>query len=125
MTDPVDPAFVRDFQQSTLARPVPPAFFETVVAESLKMPAHAWQAVLRGLLGEDFTHEVHTIRAPTLVLWGDRDVFASRAEQEALAAAIPAARLKAWAGAGHALHWEDPDRAAAEIAAFVAAASSS
>ncbi len=122
MTDPADPAFVRDFQHSTLARPVPPAFFEMVVAESLKMPAHAWRSVLRGLLDEDATPELRRIAAPTLVLWGGRDVFTARADQEALAAAIPAARLVVWPDAGHALHWEDPGRAAAEITAFVAAA---
>jgi pimeloyl-ACP methyl ester carboxylesterase len=35
LTDPVDAGFVRAFQQSTLARPVPHAFFDTVVQESL------------------------------------------------------------------------------------------
>jgi hypothetical protein len=39
LTDPVDPAFVREFQRSTLAQPVPSAFFEMIVDESMKMPA--------------------------------------------------------------------------------------
>lgn len=39
LTDPVDPEFVRDFQESTIAKPVLQAFFETVVQESLKVPA--------------------------------------------------------------------------------------
>jgi pimeloyl-ACP methyl ester carboxylesterase len=39
LTDPIDPGFVREFQESTLARPVSPAFLDTVVRESLKVPA--------------------------------------------------------------------------------------
>jgi pimeloyl-ACP methyl ester carboxylesterase len=46
LTDPIDPDFVREFQESTLARPVPPAFLETVVRESLKLPARVWKAAL-------------------------------------------------------------------------------
>jgi pimeloyl-ACP methyl ester carboxylesterase len=122
MTDPVDPQFVRDFQQSTLARPVQPAFFETVVAESLKMPAQVWRAILQGLLAEDFTGALGRITAPAVILWGDRDVFAARRDQEALASAIRGAQLVVYPGAGHALHWEHPHRAAADIAAFIAGA---
>jgi hypothetical protein len=32
LTDPIDQRFVREFQQSTLAKPVPQAFFEVVSA---------------------------------------------------------------------------------------------
>ncbi len=39
LEDPVSAEFAREFQESTLARPIPPAFLETVVAESLKVPA--------------------------------------------------------------------------------------
>ena len=49
LSDPVDPAFVREFQVSTLARPVPPEFLETVINESLHVPARIWRATL-----EDF-----------------------------------------------------------------------
>jgi non-heme chloroperoxidase len=118
LADPVDPSFVRDFQQSTLAQPVPPAFFEMVVAESLKLPAHVWRTTLRGLLDDDFADDPARIAAPTLILWGDKDVFAVHAEQLALQAAIPGARLITYAGAGHALHWEEPERAAMDVATF-------
>ncbi len=36
--DPVDRSFVVEFQESTLAQPVPAAFFETVIQESLEGP---------------------------------------------------------------------------------------
>jgi pimeloyl-ACP methyl ester carboxylesterase len=41
-------------------------------------------------------------------------------EQESLRAAIPGARLVTYAGAGHSPHWEEPERFAAQLAAFVA-----
>jgi pimeloyl-ACP methyl ester carboxylesterase len=47
LTDPIDPSFVREFQESTLAQPVSPAFLDTVVQESLKVPARVWQAALK------------------------------------------------------------------------------
>lgn len=115
LTDPVDPAFVRDFQHSTLARPVAAEFVETVIAESLKMPAHAWREALRSMLNEDRTEWLGAITVPTLIIWGDRDDFAGGAEQDRLVKAIPGARLAVHAGAGHAPHWEDPVRVANDI----------
>jgi non-heme chloroperoxidase len=121
LEDPVDPAFVREFQVSTLALPVPPEFLDTVVAESLKLPARVWRAVLReALLDADFSGELGTIQAPTLIFWGDRDSM-TQGGQGALSAAIPGSRRLVYAGAGHGLHWELPERFAADLAAFVRA----
>jgi pimeloyl-ACP methyl ester carboxylesterase len=106
LTDPIDPAFVREFQESTLARPVPAPFFDTVVQESLKVPARVWRAAFDGFFGDDVAGE------------GDRDAFRSRADEEALLAAVPGSRLVVYEGAGHGLHWEEPERFAADLAAF-------
>lgn len=118
LADPVDPAFVRAFQQSTLAQPVPPDYFEMVVSESLKLPAHTWRSALRGQIDEDLG-ALPAIKAPTLILWGDRDSICDHAGQQALQASIPHARHITYRGAGHALHWEEPTRAASDIAAFI------
>jgi non-heme chloroperoxidase len=117
--DPVDPDFVREFQESTATQPVPAEFMEAVVAESRKVPARVWQATLKGLLDAEAPAETGTITAPTLILWGDRDSLCTRRDQEALVAAISGARLVALQGTGHAVHWEQPERVAAELAAFV------
>lgn len=117
-TDPIDPAFVREFQESTLARPVPPEFLETVVRESLKLPARVWRVVLReGLLDADFSTELSKIRAPTLIIWGDQDGL-TREGQEALRTAIVGSRFVVYPGGGHGPHWEEPERFAADLAAF-------
>ena len=118
LTDPVDPAFVREFQESTLARPVPPAFLDTIVRESLKVPARVWRAVFASFLEADFSAQLGEIKVPTLIVWGDRDAICPRSEQEALAAAIAEAQLVVYADAGHALHWEEPERFAADLVAF-------
>jgi len=118
LTDPIDPGFVREFQQSTLAQAVPQALLDTVVQESLKVPARVWQAALAALLDTDFSGELGKITAPTLIVWGDQDAFFLRREQEALAAAIAGAQLMVYPGAGHGFHWEEPARFAADLVAF-------
>jgi non-heme chloroperoxidase len=120
LSDPVDPGFVREFQVSTLARPVPPEFLEIVVGESLHVPARVWRDTFKGFLEtEDFSHELAGVAAPTLIAWGELDTYAVRADQDALREAIPGSRLVTYPGAGHAFHWEDPGRFAADLVAFV------
>lgn len=119
LTDPVDPDFIREFQESTLAKPVPPAFFETVRQESAKLPARVWRAAFEGFLADDFSGELGKISAPALIVWGDQDVFCRRSDQDALLAAIGGSRLVTYSGVGHAPHWEEPDRFAADLRTFV------
>jgi pimeloyl-ACP methyl ester carboxylesterase len=120
LRDPIDPGFVLEFQQSTIAQPVEPAFLQLVVEESRKLPARVWQAALAGLMESDLSVELGGIAAPTLLAWGDRDEIATREEQRRLLAAISAARLATYRGVGHAPHWEVPARVAADIANFAA-----
>lgn len=122
LSDPVPRAFAEAFQRSTLVQPVAPALLDMVVAESLETPVHVWRAALRGLLEADHAAELHRITQPTLVVWGGRDTLFPWPDQEALLAAIPAARLEVYAEAGHGLHWEEPERFARDLAAFVEAA---
>lgn len=120
MADPIDPGFVREFQQSTLAQPVPASLLDTAVQESLKVPARIWQATFAGFLEDACAGQFAMIAAPTLLVWGDRDALVPRADQDALLRAIPASRLVVYEGAGHAPHWEEPERFAADLAAFIA-----
>ena len=53
------------------------------------------------------------------VLWGAHDALVTRADQEALVSAVRDSRLIVYERAGHALHWEEPERFAADVAAFV------
>jgi pimeloyl-ACP methyl ester carboxylesterase len=120
-TDPIDQKVVREFQQSTLTRPVPVEFFETIVSESLQLPARVWKAALEPYLTTDFSDRLAEIAVPTLLIWGDRDGFTLQAEQEALNRAIGGSRLMTYRGTGHCPHWEEPERYAADVTAFVRA----
>jgi non-heme chloroperoxidase len=116
LDDPVDAAFVREFQGSPrLSR----ARLETMVQESLKMPARVWRDVFAVIMDADFSAELSRIQAPTLIVWGDQDPLCSEREQEALTALIANSRLKVYAGGGHNLHWEEPRRFAADLVTFV------
>jgi non-heme chloroperoxidase len=86
LRDPVDPGFVQEFAVSTLARPVPQAFFETIVLENLNVPAFVWRATFEGLMTDE-SLEFYTTKAPTLIIWGAQDTILARSDQEALAAA--------------------------------------
>jgi pimeloyl-ACP methyl ester carboxylesterase len=117
--DSVTSEFARAFQQSSLAVPIPSDFFEGVVEESLKVPAHVWKGALQAMLEDDETDRLHEISAPTLIIWGDQDGFAGRSDQALLTGAIPNARLEIHPGIGHAPHWEDLDAVVAKIVAFI------
>ncbi|QIG50221.1 alpha/beta hydrolase [Nordella sp. HKS 07] len=118
LEDPVDPEFVRSFQESTLAQPVPGTFFDGILFESAKVPARVWRGALRSMLSEDRSDRLHRIVAPTLIVWGDRDNICSREHQDLLLRGIPRARLSVYEGAGHGPHWENPKPIAAEIIAL-------
>ena len=107
LTDPVDPAFIREFQMSTTYRPVPPAFFEQVVFESEKLPARVWKQVIAGIW--DFQPQ-WPITCPTTILGGDRDAVFSVEEQTSLFLATERSTLHIEHGIGHDLHWEAPER---------------
>jgi non-heme chloroperoxidase len=119
MSDPVDPAFVTDFQRGTLAQPVPAPFFDTAVKASLKLPARVWKAVCEEcILQSDHVARLSEIDVPTLILCGANDTFAID-DQAALTAAIPGSRLEIYPSAGHALHWEEPGRFAIDLVRFI------
>jgi pimeloyl-ACP methyl ester carboxylesterase len=116
LTDPVALAFVREFQESTVARPVPADFMSRVIASSARVPARVWQAVLDGLLAYE---PGPPPTCPTLVLGGSLDGLFSVAEQEAAAAAIPGSRLELVEGVGHCLQWENPEKFVGLLTNFV------
>jgi len=63
------------------------------------------------------------IAAPTLVLAGTADRVVGPRAAALLASAIPGSVLRLVAGAGHALHWDHPDRVAAAVVDITALAS--
>ena len=62
------------------------------------------------MTGWDFSHELRAIRSPTLVVWGARDRIAPPRTGQALASAIPQARLVVLDAVAHAPQIEAPAR---------------
>jgi pimeloyl-ACP methyl ester carboxylesterase len=95
------------------------AWFKLFVGESMKLPARVWKAIANGFMSVDYTKELSNINKPALILWGDRDIICPENGQKTLANGIKNARLIVYEGTGHALHWEEPERFARDIALFV------
>ena len=120
LPDPIPVQFARDFQASTAFRPIPPDFFDRIIEESLKLPPRLWRLAIDRLVEYDDAKELARIKAPTQLLWGDKDALFSRIEQQGFIDALPTARLSIYEETGHCPNWEQPERVAADIAALVA-----
>jgi pimeloyl-ACP methyl ester carboxylesterase len=120
LEDPVPAEFAREFQESTIYRPIPEEFLSTAVSESLKLPTHVWHNYMeRIILAGGHAVQLREINAPTLLLWGKQDAFFPREEQEQLASTIPDARLEVYHETGHAVHWERPEQVVQDLEAFM------
>lgn len=120
LTEPVDPAWVR----KSLAwfprfHPVPPWYIDGRVQDGVRIPAYVWRETLAGLVSARPPTDTATITAPTLIMWGARDELLTREDQQALAAATPASRLIVYQDTGHLVLWEQPERVASDLTAFV------
>jgi non-heme chloroperoxidase len=116
---PTEPAFARDFQTSVVHAAVPAEFMERMYDQILRAAPHMWPLAAEAIYSADTAAALPRIKAPTLVVWGDQDALLLRADQETLLARLPNARLVVFAGSGHTPHWEDPERFAKELVAFV------
>lgn len=63
---------------------------------------------MASLLEAPLTEALGAVRAPALVITGERDVFCPPRASELIHARIAGARLEIVPALGHCLHWEDP-----------------
>jgi len=120
LTDPIDAGFAREWQLSTLARPIPEDYLDTIVVETQKVPSRVWREAFTGFLETpDFSGDLARVNAPTLILWGDQDTYTPRASQHRLHALIPGAKLEIYEGNGHAVHWESPVEITGALVSFL------
>lgn len=100
LNDPVGEEFVASFQQSTLANPVPATYLQTVIRESLKVPARVWKSAGAGLFKADYVPELRGYAKPALIVWGDKDVFCPKKDQELLNDALKGSQTAGVQGYG-------------------------
>lgn len=111
--------FAHDFQVSTTYKPLAPEFLQTVVKESQKMPGRVWREVVTEMLAPEGTAELKKVKTPTLILWGDKETYCPRSEQDALVSSLRNSALKVYPETGHALHWERPEQFAKDLQEFI------
>jgi pimeloyl-ACP methyl ester carboxylesterase len=120
LQDPVPEQFAREFQVSTIHRPIPDEFLDTAVATSLRLPARVWRGIMAGMLATAPAPELDRLGIPTLALSGERDAVFPPAARRALLAQLPGARSVTYPATGHAPHWERPEIFAADLVGFLA-----
>ncbi|MFE3454226.1 alpha/beta fold hydrolase [Nonomuraea sp. NPDC059194] len=79
----------------------------TAMEQSIRLPGYRHAAA--SMAGTDHDDVLGSITAPTLVVVGDQDTVTGVAESEAIAAAVPGARLAIIEGAGHLANQERPE----------------
>jgi pimeloyl-ACP methyl ester carboxylesterase len=72
------------------------------------------------LVPSDPTATLQAVRAPTLLIWGDRDAMIPPANAQDFLRTLPRARLVTVPGAGHLPQEEDPGAALPALRAFLA-----
>jgi 3-oxoadipate enol-lactonase len=79
-------------------------------ADLIATPREGYAACCEALAALDLTAELGRIAAPTLVIAGADDVATPPAYGEAIAAAVPGARLEILADAAHLANLERPEQ---------------
>jgi pimeloyl-ACP methyl ester carboxylesterase len=102
----------------TIAR-LPPAAAATVLSDVVGRSPVALLRAAGELLVIEHAADLARIRAPTLLLWGDRDVLVPVSGARELAERIGGARLRVIRGAGHVPMLDRPDAVVAELTAFL------
>lgn len=119
LKDPVNPLFIREFQESTIARKVSSSFLEAVIQESQKLEPEVWKQTIYGLMKADYELALSAYTKPVLLIWGEKDMLVPLDDQERLIKALPDARLHRYEKTGHAVHWERPGQVVGDITAFL------
>jgi non-heme chloroperoxidase len=119
LTDPIDRAFAEGFQRGTAVRPVPEEMMKIFIDETSKVPAYVWKGVASGWSTSNYYNKLDKFNKPALIIWGDKDGFCTKADQDLLNRSLKGSTLKIYEGTGHAIHWEEPQRFATDITEFI------
>ncbi|MDE2197673.1 MAG: 3-oxoadipate enol-lactonase [Rhodospirillales bacterium] len=110
---------------AVMARWVTPGFIDAPPARGLRAmllrtDPEGYAGAAEAIAAADLTAATSRLCLPTLVLVGDQDLATPLASAEAMAAAIPGARLHVLANAAHLPTVEQPDAVTAAMAEFLA-----
>jgi pimeloyl-ACP methyl ester carboxylesterase len=128
LKDPIDadsPFMIAWWDSPT---PVDPEFIRRQRRDSAAIPLAVWLAVLdEGLptatAYADLQSTLPRLKAPTLLIWGNKDPIMEEPVRKTLKEALPGAEVKIFEGLGHNPFWENPPAVARVINAFLGAGS--
>ncbi|MBB2200075.1 alpha/beta fold hydrolase [Gluconacetobacter tumulisoli] len=122
LRDPIDPesAFMKEWWSSPT--PVDPAFLARQREDAARIPAKVWLAILdQGLASTNIQAGLPRLRAPTLLIWGEKDPIMLPEVRQTLIDALPQAKRAIFPGLGHNPFWEKPRAVADTIDSFLLA----
>jgi pimeloyl-ACP methyl ester carboxylesterase len=97
-----------------------PSFLPVLVRDALRTgPATLWRAA-RDILAGDVREDLRRIRAPTLLIWGERDTLVPPAIGDLLRGEIPGSRLLVLERAAHVPMFDRPKEFNAALLSFLA-----
>ena len=97
-----------------------PSFLPVLVRDALRTgPATLWRAA-RDILAGDVREDLRRIRAPTLLIWGERDTLVPPAIGDLLRGEIPGSRLLVLERAAHVPMFDCPKEFNAALLSFLA-----
>jgi pimeloyl-ACP methyl ester carboxylesterase len=115
--DPDSPFMVEWWASPT---PVNEEFIRRQRRDAARIPLAVWLAVLEQGLGTgDIQAALPKLQAPTLLIWGSKDPIMAEDVRQSLRDALPAAKVKVFAGLGHNPFWEEPEAVAKVINAYL------
>ena len=119
LEDPVSDEFIKQAQCEQIVHEVADICLDAILHESYKVPARVLKDSMLGMLSENHRHRLREIDVPTLICFGDGDIYFTFKDQQQLVAAIPGAIFKSYKGVGHGVQWEIPEEFAKDLNAFV------
>jgi hypothetical protein len=120
LTDPIDPESPFMIEWYASPTPVDEDFLRRQRKDAAGIPVKVWLAVLdQGLSGSDLQSTLPKLKAPTLLIWGEKDPIFGAKDRCSLSKALPTATVKLFKELGHNSFWEDPQAVADTINPFL------
>jgi len=120
LKDPIDPDSLWMVEWWSSPTPVDEDFIRRQRKDSAQIPIKVWLAVLdQGDARIDLQPMLPRIKAPTLLIWGEKDPIMVEKDRCALIRGLPSAEVKVFPGLGHNPFWEQPKAVADTLQAFL------
>lgn len=95
-------------------------FYDRILTESATRCTSGWARNGRALAGMNLVSEAAGIKAPVLILYGEKDMLVTREMAERTQQQIPGSVLETYPEVGHSVVVEDPERFTRRLVEFMA-----